>query len=83
MEEVNEESKQKETLFAAALHLKDLDNGKDEPGTKHLPEETGNLKLIRQLPEVYKEMFRKLEKKFGKWVPNKDDREDDFPVFDA
>jgi hypothetical protein len=80
LEEEDIEVQNKEFVLAAALHVKDLDNGNDEPGTKHLPEEGENLRFVRDLPVIYQEMFDKLDSKFGKWFSSKIDRADDFYV---
>lgn len=67
-------------MMATALHIQKIDNGKDEPGAKHLPDENEKLKYIRDLPSVFKDMFKKLENQFGKWVVTPTDRTDDFKV---
>jgi len=50
------------------MHVNKLDNGIDEPGIVHIPDNSKtNIRKIRDLPLVYADMFEKLEEKFGKF----------------
>lgn len=69
-----------EIIADVAIFLQKNDDGKDAPGTKHKPEESHDIKYIRNFPLVYSNMFLQLEKKFGKWCVQKEDRDDQFPV---
>ena len=42
-----------EFLAGAILRTRGMDDGKDEPGVKHLPDEGKHLRLIRDLPFIY------------------------------
>jgi hypothetical protein len=41
--------------------MKVLDKGLDKPGDVHVPEAKENIRYVRGLPLIYKDMFAKLD----------------------
>jgi hypothetical protein len=66
-------------LNNALIHIIELDDGIDKPGTKHIPPSSEFIRELREPPLIFKEKFQKLDNMLGQFDTNQR-KPDNFPT---